>query len=272
MADQLTIPELKAILLVEVDAFCRAHVEARTEVGEFLETIRANRWPAVFFGGTLRSLLVDRVFHDRCGRPRDLDIVFRGPELASLREVFGPLIARETRFGGLQLRNGDWQFDVWPLDQTWAIREEGVSQPGFDHLPRTTFLNVEAVAVDVWPTDGERRLYADDDKFFHAILSREVEINRAENPFPELCVVRSLLMAHDLGFRVGRELARFIDRHGSTMDLAAFDHVQTKHYGHTRIPSATLRSWVADFIAGNSADSICLPHRRCVSADGLATV
>ena len=272
MANPSAIGELKAILLIEVDAFCRAHAEARTEVGEFLETIRANRWPAVFFGGTLRSLLVDRVFHDRRGRPRDLDIVFRGPELASLREAFGPLIARETRFGGLQLRTGDWQFDVWPLDQTWAIREDGVSRPGFEYLPRTTFLNIEAVAVDVWPTDGDRRIYAGDDGFFRAILSREVEINRPENPFPELCVVRSLLMAHDLGFRIGPELARFIDRHGSRMDLPCFDRVQMKHYGHVRIPSATFRSWVEDHAAGISADSTCLPHRRCVSADGLATV
>jgi hypothetical protein len=238
--------ELKTILLAEVDAFCRAHIDARTEVGEFLESIRANRWPAVFFGGTLRSLLVDRFFHDRRGRPRDLDIVFRGPKLASLRDVFGPLITRETRFGGLQLRKGDWQFDVWPLDQTWAIREDGVSQPGFDHLPRTTFLNVEAVAVDVWPTDGERRIYSDDDRFFQAIRSREVEINRSENPYPELCVVRSLLMAHDLEFRVGPELTRFISSHGTRMDLASFDRVQTKHYGHIRIPSAVLRSWVED--------------------------
>src|SRR5262245_6440203 len=151
MADEITVESLKAILRAEVDSFCRRQDPPWEAVSEITEVIRRNGWRAVLFGGTLRSLLISRLVHQRAGRPRDVDIVVQGPPLEILRHLFEKLITRETRFGGLQLRKAEWLFDVWPLDRTWAIVEDKVGLPSFSYLPRTTFLNVEAVAVEVWP-------------------------------------------------------------------------------------------------------------------------
>src|SRR5690242_17768693 len=112
---------LKELLKREVERFCRAAVTGDDFIRQTAEEVRRNNWRAVFFGGTLRSLLISRLTRHRDGRPRDLDIVIQGPPLDILRKLFESCIARETRFGGLQLRRGGWLFDVWPLDRTWAL-------------------------------------------------------------------------------------------------------------------------------------------------------
>jgi hypothetical protein len=245
MAEEMTVGLLKAMLREEVDSFCRRQETPWEAVSEILETIRLHKWRAVLFGGTLRSLLISRLVHRKARRPRDVDIVIQGPPLEILRHLFEKLITRETRFGGLQLRRAVWLFDVWPLERTWAIVEDGVGQPSFSDLPRTTFLNVEAVAVDVWPTPGlEREIYSGDDQFFRAIIDRVVEVNRLENPFPQLCVVRSLVMTHDLGYRIGPKLARYIADHGPTIADEELEQIQEKHYGNVRVPGPLLREWI----------------------------
>src|SRR5579885_949724 len=67
---------------------------------------------AVFFGGTLRSLLFSRLAKKKPGRPRYIDIVIAGATVEQLRDRFRTLISRETRFGGLRLERMNWQFDV----------------------------------------------------------------------------------------------------------------------------------------------------------------
>lgn len=259
MADEIKVELLKAMLQKEVDSFFRRQETSWEAVSEITETIRRHKWKAVLFGGTLRSLLISRYLYRQAGRPRDIDIVIQGPPREILRHLFEKLVTRETRFGGLQLRKAEWLFDVWPLERTWGIMEDRLSNPQFSYLPRTTFLNVEAIAVDVWPPPGgEREIYAGDDQFFRAIIDRVVEVNRIENPFPSLCVVRALVMTHDLGFRIGPRLARYIADQGPAIPEAELEQIQEKHYGHVRAPGRLLQKWiwsVRDSLdAGNDRD------------------
>ena len=61
-------------------------------------------------------------------------------------------------------------------------------------MPKTTFLNVEAVAVELNPRPTRsRKLY--ESGFFEGVATETIEINLEENPFPDLCVARSLLTA-----------------------------------------------------------------------------
>lgn len=255
-AELAKVERLKSLLREEVDAFLRRQEAVFAAVVEVAETIRLRGWKAVLFGGTLRSLLISRLLHGRSGRPRDVDLVIQGPPLEVLRCLFAKIVTRETRFGGLQLRQAEWLFDVWPLERTWAIVEDNVTWPTFAYLPRTTFLNVEAVAVDVWPPPGQpREIYSGDDQFFRAVLDRVVEVNRAENPFPQLCVVRSLVMANDLDFRIGPKLARYIADQGPAIPDGDLEPIQEKHYGNVRVPGPQLRRWidaVRDFVTADT--------------------
>lgn len=236
MAENQQIELLKKLLRDEVAAFCR-HDDAdwKKSISETIDEIKERNWGAVFFGGTLRSLLLSRLSHNEPGRPRDIDIVMNGASLDDLRNSFAPYISRQTRFGGLQLKRVNWQFDVWPLRDTFTFKERGVESPTFADLPTTTFFNIEAIAVEVWPQRGHpRRVFSTDDQFFRGIIDRTIEINQKENPFPELCVVRALVMAANLQWKVGPRLLSYLGMHGDTMSPLDFEAIQEKHYGRVQ--------------------------------------
>jgi len=242
------IEYLKKYILHDIGYLCR-RVD-RLWIAPIVRTLRdiqqtQNR--AVFFGGTLRSLLISRVRHGRLGRPRDVDIVVDGVSVDTLRESLQDMISRETRFGGLKLRRMNWEFDVWPLHKTWAFVKDGCSAPAFEALPFTTFFNLEAIAVDVWAAPGStRRIYSGDDQFFDGIISQTIDLNREENPFPALCVVRALIMASALDFSIGPRLARYLATHGPEIANVELEGVQHKHYGRLRHDARTMRTWIEE--------------------------
>lgn len=233
MAKCQQIELLKKLLRDEVALFCRHDdVNWKRSISETIDEIRERTWGAVFFGGTLRSLLLSRLNNNSPGRPRDIDIVIDGASPEELRGSFEPFISRQTRFGGLQLKRINWQFDVWPLSETFALKERGIEFPDFEDLPTTTFFNIEAVAIEIWPRRGHaRRIFSTDDQFFHGIINRTIEINREVNPFPELCVVRALVMAANLQWKVGCRLLSYLAKHGSRMSPSDFEAIQKTHYG-----------------------------------------
>ena len=227
-----------------------------------LRELRASNVRAVLFGGTLRSLLTSRIYHARPGRPRDVDVVVSGTRLEELEETLGPSVVRRTRFGGLHLNRDGWQFDVWPLERTWALQKDAVTDADFSILPSTTTLNLEAIAVDAWPAHGHsRQLFSGDDQFFEGILTRTVELNRLDNPFPQLTVVRALVLTTDLGFRVGPRLAAEIALTGGRLTSVEFDGLQRSHYGHVRLNGHILSALTA-FIANrfDGSHSVDLPR------------
>lgn len=237
--------QLKEQLRRDVGAlYRRADREWSRPISETLHQLRATNTRAVIFGGTLRSLLISRIRNGRFGRPRDVDIVVSGVSIERLREQFRDCVKRETRFGGLQLERTAWQFDVWPLERTWALRDEAECDTRFSKLPFTTFFNLEAVAVDVWNSPGKpRTVYSGDDQFFSGLLDEVLEINREENPFPALCVVRAFVFASSTGFSIGPRLARYLVRHGDMTDEELLS-VQHAHYGRPRLDRDIIRRWM----------------------------
>lgn len=245
MEVDIGIPDLKQKLLAEVRLLFRPNGSWKSPILEVLEDLRRSGVQAVLFGGTLRSLLVSRIFEGRFGRPRDVDVVVSGAALPELEERFSGIIARRTRFGGLQLRHGYWRFDVWPLSETWAFRKDHSVSAAFEDLPSTTTFNLEAIAVEAWSRDGRpRALFSGNDQFFEGILSRTLELNRTDSPFPELTVVRAIIMAAELRFRIGPRLATYIGEVGPNLSEEAITQIQASHYGHSRLSSCTLKQLV----------------------------
>jgi hypothetical protein len=264
MDDGLQIGLLKKLLLKEVSSFCRNDKRRwKQPISATISEVREQNWEAVFFGGTLRSLLLSRLKSNSPGRPRDIDIVLNGATLNDLRQTFKTSISRETRFGGLQLKRVAWQFDVWPLNETYAFKEESAPSPSFEDLPSTTFFNVEAIAVEVWPKPGlSRRVFSGDDQFFHGVLDRTIEVNRLQNPFPELCVVRSIVMAANLAWKVGPRLLRYLAEYGGSMSSSDFENIQKKHYGGIQWPSLVFESAIKEIkrvLDQNPQGSVELP-------------
>ena len=239
--------ELKKQLLSEVARFYRRDGRLWKEpIVQTLRELRDTSAQAVFFGGTPRALLISRLFRRKLGRPRDVDIVVSGITIDRLRERFQEIIARQTRFGGLQLRRREWQFDLWPLHETWAFVRDSITTPDFSALPSTTFFNLEAIAVEVWARPGQsREVFSGTDQFFEGILTRTLEINREENPYPELCVVRALILAASLDFKIGPRLAGYIASRGADLAAGQLEDIQHGHYGRVTTDGTRLREWIA---------------------------
>jgi hypothetical protein len=243
---------LKRKLLSEVALlYERDRRRWKAPIVETVRELKQTGVAAVFFGGTLRSLLLSRILRKKPGRPRDIDIVVAGASVEMIKERFQTLIKRETRFGGVRMERMNWQFDLWPLDRTWAFVHDNVAAPAFAFLPQTTFFNLEAIAVDVWPHLGRtRKIYSGDDQFFEGVITRTLELNRAENPFPGLCVVRSLVMAASLECSIGPRLAGYLAANAGIMHRREFEAIQKEHYGRIRYDADTMRSWL-DHVVGH---------------------
>jgi len=259
--------ELRKRLRSEVARFYQRDKRLWKEpVVNMLRSLKQANMDAVFIGGTLRSLLVSRVQHKKQGRPRDVDIVISGESVDCIRSFIEDKVERETRFGGLQVKERDWQFDLWPVARTWAFVNDKAQNRAFAELPKTTFFNMEAIAVEVWPKPGKaRQIYAGDNQFFEGVMNRLLEINREDNPFPALCVVRALVMASALDFYIGPKLARYIVDHGESMSDGDLQEVQQAHYGRERRDIAQLRNWIryiTDNRDANSTDRLRLPIQR----------
>jgi hypothetical protein len=145
---------------------------------------------------------------------------------------------------------------------TWAFASRKLGPATFDSLPRTTFLNVEAVAVEVWPERGHGR-HVFENKFFKAVLSRTLEINGAKNPFPELAVVRSLSTAVRLDFGIGYNLTKFTCSHSASMTAAEIERVQIGHYGKMRCDGNLKRDWIEHLLVSETttATAVRLPAK-----------
>jgi len=242
------VADLKRRLLAEVRLlFSRNGSVWKEPLLDVVRDLRESRVRAVLFGCTLRSLLASRIFEGRPGRPRDIDVVVAGVPLPWLEEKLADILTRRTRFGVLRLERGPWRFDLWPVAETWAFRQDAGGGPAsFSALPSTTTFNLEAVAVEAWTRGGRpRALFSGDDRFFEGIRARTVELNREDNPFPELTVVRGLILASELRFRIGPRLAGYIGRVAASMSEEVVERVQAGHYGHARVDSRTLCELIA---------------------------
>lgn len=240
------ISTLKHLVQNDIGYLCRrTDLVWNSPIVQTLRDLRNCGGSSVFFGGAIRSLLFSRLIRGRFGRPRDVDIVVNEMTIEGLRERFGSLVSRETRFGGLQLIREQWHFDIWPLNRTWAFVNDNSERPTFNDLPHTTFFNLEAIAVEVWPTPGASRvIFSGDDQFFEGVVSRTLEINREENPFPALCVIRALVLAAGMDMAIGPKLADYLARHSCHVTDDELGTVQLKHYGSIRVAPETARSWL----------------------------
>lgn len=217
--------------------------------------------PLYLFGGLLRDLLV----LGPTAVPRDVDIVVGDTTLEELADALGRFVDRRTRFGGLQLTVEGVPIDIWPLAETWAFNQPGSPPPSFAALPLTTFLNVEAVALEVLADGRTGRLHTHG--FFEGVLSETLELNFEDNPSPALCVVRSLDLASRLGFRIGPRLNRYLAGHLCAMSVEELARRQAAEGGCLRCSEDVIRAWKAHFADPTSyrqpTDSSPLPRAKC---------
>ncbi len=254
--DSTNIYNLKEELANRLRGFFRNRSACREPLFSVIDDLVSHQQHAFFFGGLLRDLMI----HGPSVMPRDVDIVV-SEITPSLLSAISSKIRRRTRFGGLNLESQGWMFDVWDISSTWAFREGAVDGSAFCDLPRTTFLNCQAVVAEVYPKKGRQRLIYSHG-FFESIMSKTLDINCEDNPFPSLCVVQTLLTAAKLNFGMSRKLASYVTHHATRDGLEKLVEIQASHYRRIAANVDVLHKWMAairEQIATGLALSITLP-------------
>lgn len=189
-----------------------------------LEDIRKNNYQAFLCGGAVRDMLL-------CNNsiPRDLDIILGYVSREQLETLFPDHIKGETSLGGLKLQVKDWSIDMWPIQDTWAFKEGKVTGKGFSDYPKITFLNIDAIAIQLFSKRRQKReIYSKG--FFEAIAQRTIELNFEENPAPAECIVRALRIANKFKFVIGPRLARYMISYTNQMEIEELAEIFQRRY------------------------------------------
>jgi hypothetical protein len=188
------------------------------KISQLLEEVKS--WgKAAVFGGAVR----DWSFGNQ---PRDIDVVVDCPSQAL--DALIKYKAKKNRFGGYKLTLDKVEFDIWNLDSTWAFGNDPKFSKKLETIPQTVFLNVDAVAYCL---DDKAIL---DKGFTKAMESRVLDIVYEPNPYPYLCVSKSLVALKKYDMKASPRLRSFIrDQEGRGYTAKSFNVYQKVQYGDT---------------------------------------
>ena len=188
------------------------------------EVIHKNNYPAFLCGGAVRNMLLCN-----SSTPRDLDIILGHVSRERLETLFPNHTKVKTSLGGLKLQVKDWSIDMWPIQETWAFKEGKVMGKGFSDYPKITFLNIDAIAIQLFSKRRQKReIYSKG--FFEAISERTIELNFEENPAPAECIVRALRIANKFKFVIGPRLARYIISYKNQTETEKLAEIYQRRY------------------------------------------
>lgn len=222
----MEFPEARALLSARLSEFVSRPTRWRVAIRRIREMLAPTTWKTFVFGGTIRDIVV----HSASYPPRDLDLVVDGAEIDELASLFADYVVRQTRFGGLHLLIDRLPVDIWTLESTWAFKSGGVLPVSPAQLPKTTFFNVEAVVAELFPRRGcQREVY--EAGFFESLATRTLDLNYLDNPYPALCVARTIVMSMKLGFSLSPRLATRLHELSLSVSWEDVHRVQLTHYG-----------------------------------------
>jgi|ERR1700723_6518 len=202
-------------------------------------------WSAYLVGGAIRDLALS----GGTRTPRDVDFVFCEATQNELAAEFDDLSSvRKTSFGGLRYQHNDVLIDIWPLKDTFALRERQTVR--IQDVPQHAFLDVEAVAVDLSPRSSHSR-HIVENGFTQAVLSRTLDVNYIDNPFPEVCIVKAFRTAISLKLAMRRRLVEYVSNR--KWDLSALMEAQKLHYGDVMLGKSELEE-ILGFVAKRSRE------------------
>lgn len=210
---ELQIKRLESELREHVSRFVN-EILMKSPSAPIADKIKQNNWMAFLCGGTIRDLLLI----EKDSLPRDIDIIVHYVEKEELIEAFKFFNCRVNKFGGLSVQMSDWKVDIWPLAMTWAFQNNYVKyNSSFSSFTKTTFLNIEAIAVELFSERGRKRaIYSNG--FFEAVSNRMLEINLKANPAPEINIARAIYMSLKYQFSFGPGLKKYINEHIDQLD------------------------------------------------------
>ncbi len=157
---------------------------------------------AVIIGGMPRDIAMSGFR----GFRSDIDLVLQPDDYGRYVEAVTSVGAVRNRFGGYGLRLGDWNVDVWALEDTWARQANHRRVDCFEDLLECTFFDSDAVLYAI----KTRRVIARPD-YLERLNKGVLGINLEANPNEKGSAVRAVRRAVMWSFRFSAPLANYVD-------------------------------------------------------------
>lgn len=122
---------------------------------------------------------------------RDIDIIIDVKNNEYLEKILFEFEVGKNRFGGYKLFCSGLIVDIWPLDETWAYKNQIIKcKPTkyVENLTNTVFLNIDAIVYDM-----KRNIWYDS-KYQEAMRSRVLDVVLKCNPEVPLNIVRAIVL------------------------------------------------------------------------------
>lgn len=190
------------------------------------------------FGGFIVDFLKKNRFH------RDIDIVIENLNKETI-ELINQFNGIKNSFGGYKLNIGEVNVDIWAIKDTWAIRKMNyMNFDLFSILPSTSFFNSTAIIFSV---QDNKLIFKN--SFENYINNKFLDIIFEDNPYPELCILKSYENFLD-GAQLSDKLLKYIiDKFPNSYDN--LNSAQLKHYGRIKYKSIELIEFYESLVAKN---------------------
>lgn len=183
------------------------------------------------FSGLTRNFLLGYLNN------RDIDfVVIDSPRLripiSQLREIS----ILKNKFGGYKLQTEHLSIDVWDVEKTWGIVQEGMRSTAYS-LMNTAFFNFSSIVYDY----NKGRFYITDEfcKFYNTHV---MEVVYAKNPRIATCIVNALYYADKYEFVIGESLRKWVVKnYDATLDYRA---AQESRFNSIVYSDALIRAFV----------------------------
>lgn len=190
------------------------------------------------FGGFIVDFLKKKRSH------RDIDIVIENLN-DETRELINYYNGIKNSFGGYKLNIGEVNVDIWAIKDTWAIRK--MNYLDFDLssiLPSTSFFNSTAV---IYSIQDNKLIFKN--SFETYIKNKTLDIIFEDNPYPELCIIKSYENVLD-GAQLSDKLLKYIvDKFPFSCDN--LNSAQLKHYGEIKYKKIDLIKFYESLVTKN---------------------
>lgn len=166
----------------------------------------ANDWDLYIFSGIIRDFLTGNY-----NGFRDVDMVIaEGKHL----DLFMKMLNKNdnvnvdlNRFGGFKISFNNIHIDIWKIENTWGIVEEG-KKPTVDALIDSAFFNFQAI---VYSIRQHKFIFHDDFNSF--LKTRVMGIVYDKNPNVAFCIVNTYRYHIKYNYGISQELALWLKTH-----------------------------------------------------------
>ncbi len=169
------------------------------------DDLKAASIPAVVFGGWVRDQYIS--FKNNINlNPRDIDIVVKVPKGRSLDAILTTKYEK-TMFGGFVVKTDRFSLDIWPVKDTYLIKELAL-KPEIETLPSTTVFSINSVIF--YPSQLHEKSMILESGFIKAVDSNLIAFRSSRIPFPTVQVARAIMYSAKCSFKIHDEVKVFI--------------------------------------------------------------